>query len=144
MFRLLPAAAAVVSRVERIGGKLAVESPFGVGVPWSGPALVDGAAWPVAGSSVVWLPAGAHTVEPAPRPVVGARVVDFNGDLLSARYQKGGMVELSYRSASRALAVLDRKAVRVSVDGVESAIELAGPVTLVLPRGQHLVTIETQ
>ena len=141
---LLPTAGAVVSRVERIGGKLAVESPFGVGVRWSGPVLVDGAPWPVAGPSVVWLPAGAHTIEPAPGPAAGARVIDFNGDLLSARYQKGGMVELSYRSASRALAVLDRKAVRVSVDGVESAIEYAGPLTLVMPRGQHLVTIETQ
>ncbi len=141
---LLPAAGAVVSRVEKIGGRLAVESPFVVGVPWNGPALVDGVAWPVAGPSVVWLPAGAHTIEPAPRPAGGARVMDFNGDLLSARYQKGGVIELSYRSASRALAVLDRRAVRLSVDGLESGIELAGPATLILPRGQHLVTIETQ
>ncbi len=141
---LLPAAGAVVVRVEKIGGKLAVESPFGVGVPWGGPVLVDGAAWPVAGPSVVWLPAGAHTIEPAAKPTAGARVVDFNGDLLSAGYQKGGAVQLSYRSSSRALAVLDRKAVRVSVDGLAGAIELAGPATLLLPRGQHLVTIETQ
>ena len=33
---LLPSAAAAVTRVERIGEKLVVESPAGVGVPWKG------------------------------------------------------------------------------------------------------------
>src|SRR6185437_9176372 len=39
---LLASAAAAVDRAERVNGKLVVESRRGVGVPWSGPALVDG------------------------------------------------------------------------------------------------------
>src|SRR5262249_52906531 len=39
---LLPSAAATVTRVERIGSKLVVESVSGVGIPWKGPARVDG------------------------------------------------------------------------------------------------------
>jgi hypothetical protein len=60
---LLPAAASEVSRVQVTGGKLIVDSPHGAGVAWDGPALVDGAPWPVADGSTVWLPAGSHLIE---------------------------------------------------------------------------------
>ena len=62
---LLPSAAAAVTRIERVGAKLSIDSASGVGVPWKGPAMVDGQAWPAADDATVWLPAGAHTVEPA-------------------------------------------------------------------------------
>jgi hypothetical protein len=140
---LLPAAAAVVTRVEKIGPKLVVESPFGVGVPWDGPALVDGRPWPVRSDRLVWLPAGAHAIEPGP-PGAAPRILDFNGDLQSARYGPNGSLELAYRSQARAFAVLDRPPVRVEVDGVEMQPDLCGPNVVVLPRGQHLVTIHTQ
>jgi hypothetical protein len=140
---LLPAAAAVVSRVESVGGKLVVESPAGVGLQWSGAALVDGKPWPVRNEKVLWLAAGAHTVESGPGSSKPA-VVYFNGDLQSARYGVDGAIELAYRSQARAFAVLDRRPATVELDGVPVQPELCSAATIALPRGQHLVTIRTQ
>ena len=143
---LLPAAAAVVDRVEKIGSKLVVDSPHGVGIPWKGGALVDGNLWPVGDGSVVWLPAGAHAVQTAPAPPP-ARILDFNGTLKTARSLPKGRLEFSYQSSSRALAILDKQPCRLEVDGVETRPALlasAGSYTLYLPRGQHLVTVETE
>ena len=140
---LLSSAAAVVRSVERNGPKLVVHSVHGVGIPWSGPASVDGAAWPVANGSVVWLPAGAHAIEPASAPLQ-AYVLHFNGDLQSARVPAQGVIELAYKSSTAALAVLNRRPSRLKVDGAEARIDTPGPYTLRLPRGQHLVTITTQ
>jgi hypothetical protein len=134
------AASAVVRRCERAGRGFAVDSLYGVGIPWTGPALVDGVPWPVVGHSALWLPAGSHLVEPsAAKPPV--RIVHFNGELRSARVLAGGAVEISYQSAARAIAVLDRRASRVLIDGAESELRTAGPLALLLPRGQHLVTV---
>lgn len=140
---LLPSAAAAVGRVERIGPKLVVESAYGVGVPWDGPAMVDGRPWPVRTDRLVWLPAGAHSIE-AGTAVDGPRVLDFNGDLQSARYGRDGRIELAYRSQARAFAVLDRRPVSLELDGVDMQPDLCSPQVLVLPRGQHLVTIRTE
>ncbi len=143
---LLPAAGAVVDRVEKIGNKLVVDSPHGVGVPWRGGALVDGNLWPVSDGSVVWLPAGAHALEAAP-VLPAARILDFNGNLKTARSLPKGRLEFSYQSSARALAVLDKPPVRMEVDGVEvKPVLRASPdsCTLYLPRGQHLVTVETE
>jgi hypothetical protein len=139
---LLPAAAAVVSRFETVGGKLIVDSPAGVGLRWDGGALVDGRPWPVRDGKVLWLAAGAHSVEGGPR-APGPAVLHFNGDLRSARYTSEGCIELAYRSQARAFAVLDRPAVAVEVDGVSVQPDFYSTATLALPRGQHLVTIRT-
>jgi hypothetical protein len=141
--RLLPAASAAVGRVERLGSKLLVEAKESVGVNWRGPALVDGKPWPLAGDDVVWLGPGTHTLEAASASK-DARVVDFTGDLLGARYTSAGAIEISYSSPGRAFAILDRRPVRVEVDGRSAPAVLSGPATLKLPRGQHLVTIQTQ
>jgi hypothetical protein len=61
---LLPSAAAAVQRAERAGDKVTVDSRAGVGVLWTGPALVDGKLWPVASDTVVWLPPGPHVIQP--------------------------------------------------------------------------------
>jgi hypothetical protein len=61
---LLPAAAAVVSRAETVGPKLMIDSPHGVALRWSGPAMVDDQPWPVRNESLLFLPAGTHSVEP--------------------------------------------------------------------------------
>lgn len=142
--KLLPAAGAVVSRFDRVGSKLVVESPSGVGVAWRGPALVDGEAWPVASDSVLWLPAGGHSVERGSGTAHFPRVLDFNGELKGARVLSGGSVEIAYQSVSRAFAVLERKPVKVEIDGAATPVRVAGDRTLVLPRGQHLVTIQTE
>src|SRR6202163_1283332 len=75
----LASAAAVVDRAVNANGKLVVESRRGVGLPWNGPALVDGKPWPFASDSVVWLVPGAHVVQPAPGGAPPIRVLDFNG-----------------------------------------------------------------
>jgi hypothetical protein len=137
---LLASSAAVVERVERSGARLIVESSRGLGVPWSGPALVDGRLWPAASGETVWLPPGPHAVEPAPAPP-RLRLVDFNGELRTASALADG-IEFSYVSASRALAVLERRPARLEIDGESAAVQgapAASGFVLFLPRGQHLV-----
>jgi hypothetical protein len=137
---LLPSAAAAVSRIERTGAKLSIDSANGVGVPWNGPAMVDGRLWPAADDTTVWLPAGAHTVEPS----AGrgrARLLRLNGDLRSARAFPDGPIEFSYRSEAHAIAIFDRAPRQTLVDGAAYAPESAGPNALLLPRGEHAVTI---
>ena len=60
---LLASAASTVDRVEQAGGKLVVDSLRGAGIPWKGPAMVDGRQWPFANDTTVWLPRGMHAIE---------------------------------------------------------------------------------
>ncbi|MCW5982993.1 MAG: hypothetical protein KIT09_33190 [Bryobacteraceae bacterium] len=139
----LPSAAAAVERVAQVDSKLVVESRFGAGVPWSGPALVNGNLWPFADDRTLWLPAGAHAVQPADR-APPLRLLDFGGDLSSALATADGL-EFAYRSDSRAIAVLDRAPAKLEIDGDPAEPRLLngdGRYALMLPRGQHLVTIQ--
>jgi len=140
---LLPASAAVVSRAETIGPKLMIDSPHGVAMRSSGPVLVDGQVWPVVSDSLLYLPAGAHSVEPGGESPA-LRVTHFNGELTSAQLVGAHAVELSYKSSGRACALLNRKPVRLEIDGAETPLEIAGPNAIFLPRGQHLVTIQAE
>jgi hypothetical protein len=139
---LLSAAAAVPDSMERSDGKLVVGSKQAMGIPWKGPALVNGKPWPVRDDSTLWLPPGAHAIEPTTRDA-NWRVLDFNGTLRSATLTRDG-VELAYESSARAIAVLNFSPSHVEVDGVEIPTE-ATPVgrsfELMLPRGQHLVVL---
>ncbi len=140
---LLPAAGSAVVRAEGIGGRLVVDSRYGTGVEWSGPVLVDGSPWPAADGSTVWLPPGAHVIEPgAAEPA--ARLLDFSGDLKAAASRAGG-IEFAYSSSSRAIAIMDRRPASIEIDGAEAALEPfdAGPgrFGLFLPRGQHFVAM---
>jgi hypothetical protein len=141
--KLLPSAAAAVSRMEISGARTVVESAAGVGVPWKGAVTLDGKAWPVADGDTVWLPAGVHTIESAPVRT-SPKLVQLNADLKTARVSGPAAIEFSYESAARAMAILDRPPVRVKIDGAEQRVELllAGPKTLMLPRGQHSVAVE--
>jgi hypothetical protein len=138
---LLSSAAAAVTRIEKIGPKTVVDSPAGVGLPWKGPAAVDGSPWPIADDETVWVPAGAHSVEPA-APSSSPRVLRFNGDLRAARIVGPGIIEFAYQSSSRAIAVLDRPARHIEVDGLP--VPPSGSRTILLPRGQHVVTVSSQ
>jgi hypothetical protein len=140
---LLPAAAATVTRVERIGPKLVVESASGVGVAWKGGAAVDGQFWPAADRDTLWLPSGAHTIEAAAAQP-GPRLLRLNGELKAARAVGSQGIEFSYQSAARAIAILDRPPKTLQVDGAPEAPHLAGPATLILPRGQHVVTLTVE
>jgi hypothetical protein len=135
---LLPAAAATVSRVDRAGEKLTIDSSRGVGVPWTGPALVDGKPWPVASDSTVWLPPGAHSIQPAAtKPAV--RLIDLNADLRDALATPTGLA-FSYQSNARAFAIFDEFPRQIEIDGVVAYPQVAGNA-LLLPRGQHTVIV---
>jgi hypothetical protein len=136
--KLLPSAAAVVTRMERLGPKTVIDSAGGVGIRWQGGALVDGLPWPILDAETVWLPAGPHTVEPAPASS-SPRVLRLNADLRVARIVSATTIEFSYESASRALAILDRAPQSVEIDGADEP--LSGSAMLLLPRGQHVVTV---
>ncbi|HXN45286.1 MAG TPA: hypothetical protein VN893_01515, partial [Bryobacteraceae bacterium] len=117
--------------------------PRGVGVRWEGAALVDGRLWPVRDGERVWLPPGEHTVAPA-ASAPPASVLDFTGTIESASSVADG-IELAYSSGARALAILDRKPVRLNLDGREEALDLIGEVegawVLRLPRGRHTALV---
>lgn len=136
---LLPSAASAITRVEQIGPKLMVDSKYGAGVPWSGPATVDGKLWPVRDDSVVWLPAGAHSIEAGVKDAT-ARILDFNGELKAASATESG-VEIAYQGNSRVLALTSKRPVRLEIDGAPASISMFGN-TLALPNGQHLAKID--
>jgi hypothetical protein len=140
---LLPSAAAKVTRIERVGAKTVVESESGVGLPWKGAAMVDDLPWPVADGETVWLPPGAHAVAPA-KETGGLHILRLNAELQAARPAGASGLEFSYQSTARAIAVLDRPPATLTVDGAEQPIQLAGPVTILLPRGQHVVTMTSK
>jgi hypothetical protein len=91
------------------------------------------------------LPAGAHTIEPD-EAAGHARVLDFNGDLQSARFLPHGAIELAYHSSARALAVVDTRPLGLRVDGIETKPQMllsGNHFALSLPAGKHVVAIET-
>ncbi len=137
---LLPAASAATATLRRSGAQSIVDSAIGVGLPWKGPALVDGQSWPVADDQTVWLPAGPHSVEAGPERS-GIRLVRLNGELQTARAVSATSIEFSYESTARTIAVFDRPPRQVEVDGVRKTPEWAGPSTILLPRGTHTVTL---
>jgi hypothetical protein len=141
---LLPFAGASATRLEEAEGRLVVETRTGAGVRWKGPASVNGRIWPVYDGESVWVPAGLSAIEEAPNES-GLRIVYFNGGLRTAVVSGSG-IELSYVSASRAIAVLDRKPEIVEVDGVEEPAKIIASGhghVLFLPRGQHVVSISS-
>jgi hypothetical protein len=145
----LSSASAVVTQYERRGEAAVVASPHGVGLRWAGPARVDGAEWPVQDGEVVWLPPGRHVVESAPVARATAApplaVLDCNGTLKSARVLAAG-IELAYKSSARALVLLSRKPVRLTLDGRDTPLDVipaaAGTCVVPLPRGEHVAVIQ--
>jgi hypothetical protein len=136
---LLSAAGAGGAKIERFGKRLTVNSPHEVGVTWKGAAMVDGQPWPVADESVVWLPVGTHVIEPASEKCA-LTVRRFTGGLRSARCA-ADVTEISYRSQTRAFAVLARAPRAIELDGQPVTPQLHSPTTILLPSGQHVVTI---
>lgn len=133
---LLSASEAIVDRAEQGDGKWVVGSPRGVGLNWTGAALVDGRPWPVRDAHTLWLPPGQHVVQAATQEPA-LRLTDLNADLKSATALRDGL-EFVYQSSARALAILDRVPGSIEIDGEPAAVT---GKQLLLPRGQHLVTV---
>jgi hypothetical protein len=111
-------------------------------VLWNGAARVNGQLWPVADGRTLWLPPGKFTIEPSvdDSPI---HILDLNGSLLRATANPAG-VAFTYRSASRALAIVDRRPSAVEIDGTTASplTEPSGANWLVhLPRGEHSIGI---
>src|ERR1700733_574749 len=139
---LLASAAASVDKAEQNGSRLVIESPYGVGGPWQGPALGNGHLWPVHSDTMLWLPAGPNVVEPAPKDCA-LRMVDFNGDLRSASAAADG-VRFTYESSARALALLSARPRKLEIDGTlrDPILRPSGSgFVLTLPRGHHVVQL---
>ena len=134
---MLASAAAAVTRLEQTGARTQIDSPGGVGIPWTGAALLDGQAWPVRDSATLWIPAGRHTVEPGGADPA-LRIEDFNGSIKSAVWT-GRAVEFTYESTSRVFCRLSKAPVSLEIDG--ETVPSGSGVQLVLPRGQHVVAV---
>jgi hypothetical protein len=144
---LLASAAASVDKAESNGSRLVIESRYGVGVPWQGPALVNGRLWPVRSDTTLWLPAGPNVVEPAPAASApkdsALRMIDFNGELHSAGVVTDGL-RFTYQSSARALALLSARPRKLELDGAPSDPKLresGSGFVLTLPRGEHVVQL---
>jgi hypothetical protein len=96
---------------------------------------VDGKPWPVGSATELRLPAGPHTIEPAPKRDAIA-LIDLNAKLRSASAE-GSRITFAYSSDSRAIARFSRVPDRLEIDGAPAT---ASGVVL-LPRGDHRVAV---
>jgi hypothetical protein len=149
--RPLMARASAVGTVQaEPGGTLTVESPYGTGVSWSGPAMVNGQPWPYQDSRHLWLPAGKHRIarREAKPPL---QMLDFNGHLSQVKELRGTETQdpiqglsVAYRNRTRAIAVLEKRPAAIWIDGALSEpIQLTrrdGSVAILLPPGEHWVS----
>ncbi len=139
---LLPSSAAVVESVEETNGRLAITAKRAFGIPWNGPALVNGKPWPFRDDETLWLPAGSHVVEAA-SAAIHVRLLDFSGRVETILASTSGF-ELSYQSDTAAFAVLDKAPRHLELDGAEwtaKTEKLSDRWLLRLPKGQHLLTV---
>ena len=96
-----------------------MDSVNGVGLPWKGPALVDNLPWPVTdGDTLVAASRNAFGGGWKKR-AAGLHMVRLNAELQDARRVGANGVEFSYQSSARAIAVFDRRPLKVSVDGAD-------------------------
>jgi hypothetical protein len=140
---LLASSSAVVTRYAKDRRRVSIDSPNGVDLVWNAEgALVDGKAWPMQSKNLVRLPAGAHTIEAAPKRQ-GLSVADLNATLRSASVD-GKRVSFEYASDSRAIVRFDRKPALMEVDGAPfpAACLESSDCVILLPRGAHRVAAD--
>ena len=106
--------------------------------------MLNGRPWPVRNETTLWLPAGRNVIEPAQKEPA-LRILDFNGNLRSANASADGL-KFSYQSSARALALLNARPRSIEIDGASTQLEIVesgSNFSLLLPRGQHVVQVET-
>jgi hypothetical protein len=134
---LLASSSTVVSKYSKDKRRIMIDTATDVEVAWPAQgALVDGKPWPVQSSAELRLPAGSHTVEPAPKRE-GIALIDLNAKLRSASVE-GARIAFAYSSDSRAIARFSRIPAHIEIDGKQVT---AADVVL-LPRGDHRVAAE--
>lgn len=142
---LVGAAAAAIRSYTKDAGTMTLDAVQSVGVRWNGPAKVNGAAWPASDAGILWLPSGKHTIEPdGQEPML--KLIELNADLKSS-WSDATTIEFSYESTARAFASLNKPIRKLQIDGVFTEPKLwifEESWILVLPKGQHLVTVTTQ
>jgi hypothetical protein len=136
----LASAAAVPDRVDRVGGKLVIESPKEIGIPWQGSATVNGLPWAQLDGETLWLPAGKHAIEPRAGQAP-LRLLDISAAIRTVASSPEGL-DIAYHSDSSAWAIIDRKPKTMHLDG-EPLFTFVRPIEngrwlIRLPRGQHL------
>lgn len=134
---MLAASSAVLTQYSKVQRRITLESPRDLELDWPADqgALVDGKPWPVQSPMAIYLPAGSHRIEPAPKRE-GITLIDLNAQLRSAAAESKRLT-FEYSSESRAIARFDRTPSRVEVDGEM----LPAESVVLLPRGTHRVAV---
>jgi hypothetical protein len=97
---------------------------------------VDDIAWPCVEHGEALMPTGSHALSIA-RNAWPARphLIKLNGNLVGARYVSDKVLEFSYNSKARAIAIFDHMPKSLQVDSAAAAIPSTSWV--MLPRGSH-------
>lgn len=137
-------AAAAVTGFEQRGEAMTITSRDGVGIPWT-PGVsvtVNGhTSWPLRDGDTIWLPAGTHTIAPSTAGQTEPRLAGCNARLTSVA-AGAKTLDLAYESSARAYCRLTGPMPKsMEVDGEPVALAVKQKM-LVLPRGQHLVTLQ--
>jgi hypothetical protein len=134
-------AAAEVTAFEQAGDAITITSRDGVGIPWkAGVApLVDGQPWPMFDEETLWIPAGRHTVSSGSGAST-SKISHCNGKIVSLA-SSGKSIDFTYESSGRTYCQIAAKLKELEIDGKTQAVPGDSPQHLILPRGQHLVTL---
>lgn len=139
----LAAAALPEVAARREGAGVVVESARPVGIAWSGPARVNGSAWAARDDDTVWLPQGRHVLEPG-REDPPLRLQYLSGELRQLQ-SAGDRLSFHYRSEARVIANFNQAPDKLWIDDEQTAApvyQAAQGFYLLLPAGEHLVTVE--
>ncbi len=136
---LLPAAATSATAITTASGEVEVNAAEPTRMAWNGPVKIDGKLWPVRDAEYVLTPAGRHRLASATEQTT-VTLTDFNGDIRSAVAGKD-RVDFAYISRSRAIAKVNLPVTSVEVDGVLLPKLDTSNATIMLPAGQHLVSV---
>ena len=139
------------------GTGLNIQSPSSADIllakPYALPMLIDNEPAGSFSKGLLVIPAGEHTISKGnfyhKLLSIGhstARIVDCSADLLRATIKSLGL-EITYRAHGRTVIVIDEKPLKVRVDGNKISIQPERGISgwaLMLPRGEHTVTIHTR
>ena len=130
-------AASGVLSYEQSADTITIVSRDGIGIPWKGPATVDGQPWPYRDASTLWLPVGKHTISPTGTP--SSLIEGCNGAKILSLTTAAGAIELVYESSSRSYCRLASPLKSLDIDGSSTAPPVSRLV--ILPKGQHIATL---